>query len=115
MRTRGPVVGASSTPPSSPVRRAMSDDRRRVHRIVSILGAVRKDSADISGPVPDVIIPVLDEAAALPALLAAMPPGYRAIVVDTRSPDASGPLAAAPGATAVPDRRRGLGAAGWSG
>jgi glycosyltransferase involved in cell wall biosynthesis len=82
---------------------------------VSISGAVRKDTADISGLVPDVIIPVLDEAAALPALLAAMPAGYRAIVVDNGSTDGSGPLAASLGATVVTERRRGFGAACWSG
>lgn len=36
---------------------------------------------------PDVIIPVLDEAAALPGLLAAMPEGYRPVIVDNGSTD----------------------------
>ena len=39
--------------------------------------------------VPHVVIPVLNEAAALPALLAAMPAGYRPIVVDNGSTDDS--------------------------
>jgi len=50
--------------------------------------------------VPDVIIPVLNEAAALPALLAAMPPGYRPIVVDNGSKRTTGELAAALGVSA---------------
>ena len=44
---------------------------------------------------PDVIVPVLNEAAALPSVLAGMPPGYRAIVVDNGSTDGSGDVAAA--------------------
>ena len=46
---------------------------------------------------PEVILPVLDEAAAIPGVLAALPPGYRAIVVDNGSSDGSGELAAALG------------------
>jgi glycosyltransferase involved in cell wall biosynthesis len=65
--------------------------------------------------VPDVIIPVLDEAAALPSLLAAMPDGYRPIVVDNGSRDGSGEIAAAHGATVVSEPQRGFGAACWTG
>jgi glycosyltransferase involved in cell wall biosynthesis len=64
---------------------------------------------------PDVIIPVLDEAAALPALLAALPAGYRAIVVDNGSTDGSGPLAASLGARVVTEAVPGFGAACWAG
>jgi glycosyltransferase involved in cell wall biosynthesis len=64
---------------------------------------------------PDVVIPVLDEAAALPALLAGMPPGYQPIVVDNGSTDGSGPLASSLGATVVHEPRRGFGAACWAG
>jgi glycosyltransferase involved in cell wall biosynthesis len=64
---------------------------------------------------PDVVIPVLDEAGALPDLLAAMPSGYRPVVVDNGSTDGSGPLAAALGATVVVEPRRGFGAACWAG
>jgi dTDP-L-rhamnose 4-epimerase len=64
---------------------------------------------------PDVVIPVLDEAAALPALLAAMPAGYRAIVVDNASTDGSGPLALSLGARVVTEAVRGFGAACWAG
>jgi len=43
---------------------------------------------------PDVILPVLDEAAAIPGVLAAMPAGYRPIVVDNGSTDGSAAIAA---------------------
>jgi hypothetical protein len=43
---------------------------------------------------PDVILPVLDEAAAIPGVLAAMPAGYRPIVVDNGSADGSAEIAA---------------------
>ena len=59
----------------------------------------------------DVIFPVLDEAAALPGVLAAVPRGYRAIVVDNGSTDGSGNLARRWGATVVVEPRRGFGAA----
>ena len=64
---------------------------------------------------PDVVIPVLDEAGALPALLGAMPAGYRAIVVDNGSTDGSGALAAGLGATVVTEPVRGFGSACWAG
>lgn len=59
----------------------------------------------------DVVLPCLDEAAALPGVLAAMPAGYRAIVVDNGSTDGSPAVAAAHGATVVHEPRRGYGAA----
>lgn len=59
----------------------------------------------------DVVLPCLDEAAALPAVLAALPAGYRAIVVDNGSTDGSPEVAAAHGATVVHESRRGYGAA----
>jgi dTDP-L-rhamnose 4-epimerase len=65
--------------------------------------------------VPVVVVPVLDEAAALPPLLAAMPPGYRALVVDNGSTDDSGGVAAACGAVVVTEPRRGFGSACWAG
>jgi glycosyltransferase involved in cell wall biosynthesis len=65
--------------------------------------------------VPDVVIPVLDEAAALPALLAAMPAGYRPLVVDNGSSDGSAEVARAEGALVVSEARRGFGAACWAG
>jgi glycosyltransferase involved in cell wall biosynthesis len=64
---------------------------------------------------PAVVIPVLNEAAALPGLLASMPAGYTPIVVDNMSADGSGRLAASLGATVVTEPRRGFGAACWAG
>ncbi|MEU2982814.1 glycosyltransferase family 2 protein [Micromonospora aurantiaca] len=59
----------------------------------------------------DVVLPCLDEAAALPAVLTALPPGYRAIVVDNGSRDGSPEVAARHGARVVHEPRRGYGAA----
>jgi glycosyltransferase involved in cell wall biosynthesis len=59
----------------------------------------------------DVVLPCLDEAAALPAVLAGLPPGYRAIVVDNGSTDGTPEVAAAHGARVVHEPRRGYGAA----
>jgi glycosyltransferase involved in cell wall biosynthesis len=63
------------------------------------------------GTCVDVVLPCLDEAAALPDVLAALPAGYRAIVVDNGSVDGSAEVAAAHGASVVHERRRGYGAA----
>ncbi|MET9226379.1 glycosyltransferase family 2 protein [Lentzea sp. NPDC003310] len=59
----------------------------------------------------DVVLPCLDEAAALPAVLASLPPGYRAVVVDNGSSDGSPEVAAACGALVVHEPARGYGAA----
>jgi glycosyltransferase involved in cell wall biosynthesis len=59
----------------------------------------------------DVVLPCLDEAAALPGVLAAIPPGFRAIVADNGSTDGSPRVAAAHGAYVVHEPRRGYGAA----
>lgn len=59
----------------------------------------------------DVVLPCLDEAAALPALLSRMPPGYRPIVVDNGSRDGSPEVAARHGALVLTEPRRGYGAA----
>ncbi|MBM0236965.1 glycosyltransferase family 2 protein [Micromonospora sp. ATA32] len=59
----------------------------------------------------DVVLPCLDEAAALPGVLAGLPAGYHAIVVDNGSTDGSPEVAAAHGATVVYEARRGYGAA----
>jgi glycosyltransferase involved in cell wall biosynthesis len=65
--------------------------------------------------VVDVILPVLDEAAALPAVLAAMPAGHRPIVVDNGSSDGSAAVARAAGALVAAEPARGFGAACWTG
>ena len=59
----------------------------------------------------DLVLPVLNEAQALPGVLASVPAGYRAIVVDNGSTDGSGRLAAALGADVVSESRPGFGAA----
>jgi glycosyltransferase involved in cell wall biosynthesis len=59
----------------------------------------------------DVILPVLDEAEALPWVLGRMLGGYRPLVVDNGSRDGSPELAAALGARVVTEARRGFGAA----
>lgn len=59
----------------------------------------------------DVILPCLDEAAALPWVLSHMPDGYRAIVADNGSGDGSVDVARAYGAEVVDARPRGFGAA----
>lgn len=59
----------------------------------------------------DVVLPCLDEAAALPGVLAAMPPGCRPIVVDNGSTDDTAAVAARCGAHVVVEPRRGYGAA----
>ncbi len=64
---------------------------------------------------PDVVIPVLNEAGALPELLAAMPAGFRPIVVDNGSDDGSADIARAGGARVVDEPHRGFGAACWAG
>jgi glycosyltransferase involved in cell wall biosynthesis len=59
----------------------------------------------------DVILPVLDEAEALPWVLERMPTGFRPLVVDNGSLDGSGEIAVALGAEVVAEPRRGFGAA----
>lgn len=59
----------------------------------------------------DVILPVLDEAEALPGVVPAMPASYRPIVVDNGSTDGSGDIARSLGATVVTEPRPGFGAA----
>ncbi|MEV5705267.1 glycosyltransferase [Actinoallomurus sp. NPDC052274] len=59
----------------------------------------------------DVVLPCLDEAAALPWVLTRMPEGHRPIVVDNGSTDGSAEVAEAHGALVVHEPRRGFGAA----
>jgi len=63
----------------------------------------------------DVVLPCLDETAALPWVLSRIPAGYRAIVADNGSTDGSAQIAAAHGATVVPVPLRGFGAAAHAG
>ncbi|WP_371675682.1 glycosyltransferase family 2 protein [Streptomyces sp. NBC_01276] len=59
----------------------------------------------------DVVLPCLNEAEALPWVLARIPPGWRALVVDNGSTDGSAEIARSLGATVVTESRRGFGAA----
>jgi hypothetical protein len=71
------------------------------------------DDTSVPGDVPavDVVLPCLDEAAALPYIISRMPAGYRPIVVDNGSTDGSPHIAAGLGAYVVHEPRRGFGAA----
>ncbi|WP_433217920.1 glycosyltransferase family 2 protein [Dactylosporangium sp. CS-047395] len=63
----------------------------------------------------DVVLPCLNEAAALPWVLSRLPAGFRAIVADNGSTDGSPEIAAAHGALVVPATPRGFGAAAHAG
>jgi glycosyltransferase involved in cell wall biosynthesis len=65
--------------------------------------------------VPDVVLPCLDEAIALPWVLSRMPAGYRPIVVDNGSTDGSADIARSYGAVVVTVQQRGFGAAAHGG
>lgn len=58
---------------------------------------------------------MLDEVEAIPGVLAAMPPGFKALVVDNGSRDGSSEVAAWCGATVVREPKPGFGAACWAG
>jgi glycosyltransferase involved in cell wall biosynthesis len=62
-----------------------------------------------------VILPALNEAAALPTALACFPPQVDLLVVDNGSTDRTTEVAAAHGARVVQEPRRGFGAACWAG
>ena len=64
---------------------------------------------------PDVILPALNEAAAVEWVLQRMPAGYRPIVVDNGSTDQTAHIAASLGATVVSEPVRGFGSACWAG
>jgi glycosyltransferase involved in cell wall biosynthesis len=63
----------------------------------------------------DVILPCLDEAAALPWVLSRLPAGYHAIVADNGSSDGSAAVARAHSAMVVNASPRGFGAAAHAG
>ena len=63
----------------------------------------------------DVVLPCLDEAAALSWVLSRIPAGYRAIVADNGSTDGSPAIAARYGAHVVHVPQRGFGAAAHAG
>jgi len=58
-----------------------------------------------------VVLPCLNEAESLPGVLAAMPTGFRPLVVDNNSTDATAEVARRHGAAVVREKRPGYGAA----
>ena len=58
-----------------------------------------------------VVLPCLNEAASLPGVLAAMPDGYKPLVVDNNSTDGTAEVARRHGADVVSERRPGYGSA----
>lgn len=64
---------------------------------------------------PDVVLPALNEAAALPGVLRGLPAGFRAVVVDNGSTDDTAAVATELGALVVHEAQRGFGAACWAG
>lgn len=64
---------------------------------------------------PDVVLPALDEAAAVAWVLGRMPDGFHPILVDNGSTDSTAEIAARMGATVVSEPRRGFGSACWAG
>lgn len=67
------------------------------------------------GAVVEVILPVLDEAAALPWVLGRFPAGCEPLVVDNGSADGSAEIARRLGARVLHEPRKGFGAACWRG
>ena len=63
----------------------------------------------------DVILPALNEAAAIDWVLSRLPDGFRAIVVDNGSTDATAAIAATHGAEVVHEPTRGFGSACFAG
>lgn len=76
---------------------------------------MESDKSDDPNVMCDVVIPCRDEALALPGVLADLPFGFRAIVVDNGSADGTAQVAAELGATVVSEPRAGYGAAVHSG
>ncbi len=64
---------------------------------------------------PDVVLPALDEAAAVEGVVAGLPDGFHAIVVDNGSTDGTADVARRAGALVVREPQRGFGAACFAG
>ncbi len=63
----------------------------------------------------DVVLPALDEAGAIPGVVASLPSGFRAVVVDNGSTDTTAAVARDAGALVVAEPRRGFGSACFAG
>ena len=70
----------------------------------------RPEDQSVGGQ-PEIILPCLDEAEALPAVLTSLPRGWPVLVVDNGSTDDTAAVARAHGARVVSEPRRGYGAA----
>ena len=113
-RRRAPAAGGDRAVPARrrAARRRLAGARprrARVHRAGRLRGRdarVRHGPAAATRPcptwpVPDVVLPCLDEAGALPWVLDRLPAGYRAVVADNGSTDGSADVARAHGALVV--------------
>ncbi|MDQ3710468.1 MAG: glycosyltransferase family 2 protein [Actinomycetota bacterium] len=63
----------------------------------------------------DVVLPALNEATAVAWVVGRMPPGFRAIVADNGSKDATASIARSAGAVVVHEPVKGFGSACWAG
>ena len=97
---QGPSRSAASAAVSKIVSTHIVDSTRRMGTVASM---------------PDVVLPVLDEAEAIPGVLARLPRGYEPIVVDNGSTDGSAKVALRLGARVVMEPSRGFGAACFTG
>jgi len=97
---------------TDPLRAPARTGRR--HRTVSdrgpSTGPSRPEDRGVN-VVPEIILPCLDEADALPVVMAALPGGWPVLVVDNGSTDGTAAVARALGARVVTEPRRGYGAA----
>src|ERR1700754_255332 len=80
------------------------------HGCLSCVGVLAGLTSD---DMPDVtvVLPCLDEAVSLPGVLAAIPNGYLALVVDNNSIDGTAEVARRHGAEVVAEQRPGYGSA----
>ena len=91
------------------------DYLRRCHAFVTVGFGTRLVAGLASVGMADgsvtVVLPCLNEAASLPGVLAAMPDGYRPLVVDNNSTDGTAEVARRHGADVVTEHRPGYGSA----
>jgi hypothetical protein len=102
-----PVTAAMTQAPGATLTMASAANPAGVARA----GAERAELTVGTAVLAEVILPCLNEAAALPYVLGRLPSGYRAIVVDNGSSDGSAEVASRLGAQVVHEPRRGFGAA----
>jgi hypothetical protein len=109
------LTSLTPTTDSDPRPAARAGRRPRFVRIERPICPLRlRKVISVTKPSPavvDVVLPCLDEAAALPWVLERIPPDWRAIVVDNGSTDGSARIAAEHGAYVVDAPVRGFGAA----